>query len=153
MTIRGFDHLRAALGQRLTGVRRQVLGLGRASDAFGHGITELTFERVSVVVRPGPDEDYLIVEEGPLDASSLDREFWSEVDLVQERGWKRSGILQGVEVFTDGVEDVALLFGFDSGERFSLVLCDGDAAVGHKLERFALDPNQVRPALRTRLGA
>jgi hypothetical protein len=58
-----------------------------------------------------------------------------------------------VDVFTDGTEDVALLFEFDSGDRFSVVLCDTDVAIGRELEPFRSDPNRVEPCFRTRGGS
>src|SRR5262245_32333355 len=128
MSIRGLEDVRRALGKRLTGARRYVLGPGRTPDPFGHGITELTFEDAQFVVRPGPNEDYLVVDVGPLDPSGLSPEYWTEVDLVRDQGWRPSGRLEHVDVFTDGIEDVALIFHFDEGERFSVVLCDTDVA-------------------------
>ena len=49
MPTRGLENVRQALGKPLTGARRYVLGLGRANDAFGHGITELTFEDTQLI--------------------------------------------------------------------------------------------------------
>lgn len=153
MTTRGLEHVRRVLGKRLTGARRYVLGLGHTNDAFGHGITELTFEDVQIVIRPGPNEDYLVVDAGPLEPSDLNREYWTEVDLIRDQGWQPSGQLKQVDVFTDGVEDVALVFHFDSDERFSIVLCDTDVALGRELELFGTDPNKVLPVFRDRIAA
>ena len=152
MTVRGLDHLGSVVGKELTMTRRYILGLGRANDAFGHGITELTFDGVQLVVRPGPNEDYLVVESGPLDARRLDQEYWTEVNLARDDRWRPRGRLAHVDVFTDGTEDVALLFEFDSGDRFSIVLCDSDVAIGRELEPFRNDPNRVEPHFRIRVG-
>jgi hypothetical protein len=153
MSIRGLENVRQAVGKPLTGARRYVLGLGRTNDAFGHGITELTFEDTQIVIRPGPNEDYLVVDTGPLDPSGLNREYWTEVDLVRDHIWQPSGRLKHVDVFTDGIEDVALVFHFDSDERFSVVLCDTDVAIGRELELFGADPNKVLPVFRARIAA
>jgi hypothetical protein len=153
MSVRGLDNIRQALGKSLTGIRRYVLGLGRANDAFGHGITELTFEDAQFVIRPGPNEDYLAVETGLLDPNGLNREYWTEVDLVGDYGWCLSGKLKRVDVFTDGFEDVALVFQFDSGERFSVALRDTDVALGRELELFKTDPNKAQPSFRAKIAA
>jgi hypothetical protein len=153
MTASGLENLCQMIGKKLTGVRRYVLGLGRANDILGHGITELSFEEAVLVIRPGPNEDYLVVENGPLEADRLDRDYWTEVDLVRQHAWTIQGRLERVQVFTDGAEDVALVFEFDNGEQFSIVLCDTDVAIGRGLERFAGDPHNVRPVLRTTFPA
>ena len=151
MSVHGSEHIEKALGKHLTAARRHVLGLGRSNDAFGHGVTELDFENVRLVIRPGPNEDYLVIEESPFDANRLDREYWTSVDLMREYAWHSEGRLQYVDIFTDGIEDVALVFRFDSGDRFSLVLRDTDAAVGRELELFEVGCNKIVPAFRTRI--
>jgi hypothetical protein len=150
MEVRGLEILSSVIGKSLTGARRYVLG--EPHDAFGHGITELAFEDAKVIVRGGPDEDYLVIETGPLDTTRIEPAYWTEVDLVRDHAWRFSGTLTRVDVYTFELEDVALLFHFDSGEQFSIVLCDTDVAVGRGLERFADDPNRVRPALRTTIA-
>lgn len=62
-----------------------------------------------------------------------------------------SGLLSYVDVLTDGFEDVALVFHFDSSDQFSVTLCDTDVAIGHDLEVFTSDPNEIRPVMRCRL--
>jgi hypothetical protein len=153
MATRGLENIRRVLGKRLTGARRYVLGFGRTNDAFGHGITELTFEDAQLVIGPGPNEDYLVVDTGPLDPGGLNREYWTEVDLARDQRWLPSGRLKHVDVFTDGVEDVALVFHLDSDERFSVVLCDTDVALGRELELFGTDPNKVQPIFRASIAA
>jgi hypothetical protein len=90
---------------------------------------------------------------GPFDASGLDREYWTEVDLGRAYGWQPQGALSHVDVFTDGSEDIALLFEFDTGDRFSVVPCDTDVAIGRELETFERDPNRIEPVFRTRIAA
>jgi hypothetical protein len=152
MSIHGAEHIRQALGKQLTGARRCVFSLGCANDAFGHGITELTFENMKLVIRPGPNEDYLIVEAQSFDPGSLDPEYWTPVDLVRDHGWQPAGLLKHVNIFTDGIEDVALVFHFDSGDRFSLVLHDTDASLARELELFETGPDSVLPTLKTRIA-
>ena len=146
MPVRGLDELRAVLGKNLTGAYRYVLA--STKDAFGHGITELEFENTRVVIRPGPNEDYLVVEQGPLDSTSLRPEYWTKVELFKDSGWQ----LKEVSVFTDGTEDVALVFAFRSGQQFSIVLCDTDVAIGRDLELFETDPNKIHPVFRTSIA-
>jgi len=146
------QNLEHALGKTLSKARRYVLGLGRTNDAFGHGITELTFEDVRLVIRPGPNEDYLVIDAGTVDAGGLNHDYWTEVDLINDQKWLIRGRLMQVDVFTDGFEDVALVFNFDSNDRFSIVLCDTDVAIGRELELFARDPNKVQPILRTTIA-
>jgi hypothetical protein len=153
MTVHGIQHIDSVLGRSVIGVRRYVMGLRRSDDVFGHGVTEFDFEGVKLVVRPGPNEDYLVVEQGEIDRENLDPEYWTKVDLSDEREWMPAGRLKHVDVFSDGIEDVALVFSFDSGEQCSVVLCDTDVALGRGLERFSTDPNKIRPSLRTRIGA
>lgn len=74
--IRGLNFVRRVLGRPLTGVRRFVLGLGSMNDAFGHGITEFTFDDLQLVIAPGPDEDYLVVELGAIDPKWINHEYY-----------------------------------------------------------------------------
>lgn len=148
VTAVGLEALGAAVGKHLTRAHRHVLGAG---GPFGHGITELTFDDVQLVVRPGPNEDYLVVESGPLDASALDREFWTAFELTGG-AWGPTGRLVDIDVYTDGHEDVALVFRFDGGDRFSVVLVDTDVVIARELEPLAGDPNQARPLLRTTIS-
>ena len=77
---------------------------------------------------------------------------WTAVDLVRDKGWHPPGQLKHVDIFTDGLEDVALVFHFDSEEQFSVVLCDTDVRLGRDLELFEDDPNGVVPVFRTRVS-
>ena len=72
MAARGLENVRQVLGKRLTAAHRNVLGVERTHDAFGHGITVLAFEGAQLVVRPGPDEDYLVIDTGSFDPSVND---------------------------------------------------------------------------------
>jgi hypothetical protein len=115
MSTRGLENIRQALGKPLTRARRCVFWLGCANDAFGHGITELTFEDAQIVIRPGPNEDYLVVDTGPLDPSGLEPEYWTEVDLVRDYGWQLSGYLKHIigrelELFGTDPNKVAPVF-------------------------------------------
>ncbi|WP_437646442.1 hypothetical protein [Sorangium sp. So ce362] len=151
MAAHGLSKLYNTIGKRLIHARRFVLGLGRTNDAFGHGITELVFSGTLLVVRPGSNEDYLVIEDGPVDPSDLDMSYWSEVSLTSEFHWGPRGQLEHVDVFAADSEDVALVFEFSGGEAFSIVLCDGDVAIGRRLELFVSDPNHVRPEFQARI--
>jgi hypothetical protein len=148
MSAQGIEIILPAVGKRLTHARRFVLGLGRSNGPLGHGMTELTFEDSTLTVSPGPNEDYLEITSGPISTQAPASEHWDEVDLA-ELGWGPDGRLRRVDIYSDGLEDVALVFVMDSLETFSLVLCDTDAALGNALELFDSDPNKVRPVLRT----
>jgi len=102
---------------------------------------------------PFPSNKGEVVDTGPLDPSGLNRNYWTEVDLVRDYGWQLSGHLKHVDVSTDGFEDVALVFQFDSDGRFSVALCDTDVALGRELELFGSDPNKVQPVFRARIAA
>ncbi len=144
--------LRLAIGKRLTELRRYVLGLGRSNDERGHGFTELVFGTYSIVVGPGPNEDYIVIEQGPLRA--LDPQYWTLVYTPNVEDWRRylGAKLESIEVYTDGKEDVALLFTFEDRKAFSILLCDTDLIISEKLEEFENTPGETKPKLRIRIG-
>lgn len=151
---RGLAVLRGALGRELGAVARLVLGLGKSNDECGHGITELSFGELKLVVRPGPNEDYIVVQEGTLSGQAIDREYWSPVDFSRRPEWKhRLGkTLDFVDCYSDGHEDVALVFHLEGGDHFSIVLCDTDLMIAEELEPFERDPGGTVPVFRERLG-
>jgi hypothetical protein len=133
----GLEHVMCGLGTRVVSVKRFVLGLGLSNDEFGHGITQIDFENCSIVVRPGPNEDYLVIELGPVDSRALDPEYWTQVDLSSYvLGMAREGHLSRLDVFSDGVEDVALVFGFDNGGQFSILLLETDVILRENVDAF-----------------
>ena len=150
---RGLCFLRDALGLKLHGVRRFILGLGASNDETGHGITILTLDEREVVVRPGPNEDYIEVLPGPFDARQLDSEHWTEVDLTARPAWRSlvGRELEFVDCYSDGVEDVALVFNLAGEQHFSVALCDTDLVVAEELEPFQGDPEQTVPVFRERI--
>ena len=56
-----------SIGRRLIGFRRKVLGLGRFNSESGHGMAELVFDQLRLILKTGPNEDFIVVEQGPLD--------------------------------------------------------------------------------------
>jgi len=129
------------------------LGLGRSNDEWGHGITALKFDRLTLVVRPGPNEDYILVEEGP--PRDLDAEYWTLVEAQQVPDWSGylGGRLGSIDLYTDGRDDVAVVFHFESGTSFSIVLCDTDLLMAEALEPFDGALERVTPQLRERIRA
>jgi hypothetical protein len=45
------------------------------------------------------------------------------------------------------------MFQFDSGERFSVALCDTDVDLGRELEVFGTDPSKAPPVFRAKIAA
>lgn len=150
----GFCSLKDALGLKLQGVRRFILGLGTSNDETGHGITILTLGDKEFVVRPGPNEDYIEVAAGPIDTSGLDSEHWTEVDLTARPEWYFlvGRELEFVDCYSDGIEDVALVFNLAGGQHFSLALCDTDLVIAEELEPFQKDPERTIPVFRERIA-
>lgn len=149
MTIKGFDLFRKAIGQHLVAIVRFVLGLGSSNDELGHGITELHFDNSVLIIKPGPNEDYIIVEEGSVSDLGLNPEYWTQVNLSEQSKWSAlvGHRLECVECYNDGFEDVALIFKLDSEAHFSIVLIDTDLVIAKGLEPFDKHSDSV-PQLR-----
>jgi hypothetical protein len=154
MTVRGLTLIQRAIGKRLLNVTRHVLGLGWSSDEEGHGITVLRFEDIELVVRPGPNEDFIEVLAGPLEKEALDPIRWSEIDLTRRERWKRlvGHRLEFVDCYSDGVEDVALVFHLTDRQHFSIVLWDTDLLFAAELEPFSVDVDARPPEFRARVS-
>jgi hypothetical protein len=144
MSAHGLDLLKTVIGQKLIGVSRIVLGLGRSADEHDHGVTELQFERKIISVEPGPNEDFIVISEGPVGGTWLDPEYCTPVDLSSKDHWRPyiGSRLEYVSCYTDGYEDVALIFHFEGGRRFSIVLFDTDLLIAEELEPFENDPEE-----------
>ena len=149
----GAERLKQVLGRRLVGLTRYVLGFGQSADEQGHGITELEFDFGVLVLRPGLNEDYILIEEGP--PSNLDGEYWTRVEIQQVPDWLDYLDLriEAIDVYSDGREDVAIVFHLEDGKNFSIVLCDGDLMMAEALEPFDSAFERVVPRLRERLIA
>ena len=144
----GVHLLRSVIGHRLRGIRRWVLDLANANDEFGHGITELRFDHQTLTFKPGPNEDYIIIEIGAVDPNSMDQSYFTEVDLYERTAWAPpSGKLQSVDLFSDGLQDVGILFRFESGETLLIGLIDTDLVLDRDERAFEQDP-EVVPVLR-----
>lgn len=150
---RGSALLRLAIGKRLTDFRRYVLGLGQSNDKLGHGVTELAFDHLILTVRPGTNEDYIVIERGQ--ARGLNPRYWTLVEAEQiPQGARCVGArLQSVDLYTDGQEDVALQFHFDENRSFSLILCDTDLRMAEGLETLYGALERVEPRLRESIVA
>jgi hypothetical protein len=151
---RGLDWIRLLLGQKLRAVTRYVLDLGNANDEWGHGLTELEFEHATVTIRPGPNEDYMLIESGPASLSGHEPSYWSRVELSRMEAWSsrhKGGRLRAVDCITDGYEDVALVFSFDTGDQFSVLLANTDLMIAEDLKPLAQDTEVVTPSLRERI--
>ena len=148
-SLRGQDILAGVLGKKIGGIHRWVLDLGGANDEFGHGISQFEANGNCLVIRPGPNEDFMLVEQGPFNAEQLDPEYWTEVSFANLPGWREpNGAIAQIDLFTDGLEDVGLVFRFEGGESVVFALVDSDLVVGENLSMFDEDPNMVRPRLR-----
>jgi len=157
--------LRPALGQKLQSIQRWVLSSADDPDPFGHGITQLVFENAQLVIAPGPNEDHIVIDRAPIDEDGagpsalgqdrLDPEYWRRVDLENIGKWSRfiDQALIYVDCFSDGRDDVALVFYFEAGDRFSIVLSNTDLVVAEGLEPFQDDLEDVVPRFRQRIGA
>src|SRR5690606_21621666 len=100
--------LSRAVGQHVRGLRRWVLDLGGANDEFGHGVTVLELDDGAVTFRPGPNEDFIVAQQGAPAASEFSPEHWTHVDLVSQGLWQPpAGRIDRIELFTDEIEDVA----------------------------------------------
>jgi hypothetical protein len=124
-------------------VRRWVLDLGGANDELGHGVTTLDLDGGAITFSPGPNEDFIVVREGEPGPTELDPKHWTEVAL--ERLVPR-GPLDRVDLLTDGVDDVAVLLRFRSGDELVIALVDTDLVLARDLS--VLDGHST---LKTRL--
>jgi hypothetical protein len=125
--------------------------LGTSNDEWGHGITELKFDNsLPVVVKPGPNEDYLVVESRPV--SNFDPELWTSVDAKSVKAWTSllGSTLRAVEFYADGFDDVAIVLYFE-GDTLSFVLSDTDLVMARALEPFESSIEKVHPRLRERI--
>src|SRR2546423_14239629 len=104
--IRGLTLLKKTLGRKLLRIVRYVLGFPKTNDALGHGITELHFEEFVISIRPGPNEDFIIIDQGELDGASLNPSYWSKLELSfrDEFTTYIGKKLRQVDLYTDGIE-------------------------------------------------
>jgi hypothetical protein len=136
-------------------MRRYILDLDRSNDAVGHGITELTFEETTVSISPGRNEDYIVIKEGRIPSDSLDPLYWSLVDMLGEASWKayKGERLECIDCYSDGIEDVALIFRFQSGISLSIALHETDLIIARGLEPFDESTEELDLFLRERIAA
>lgn len=128
------------LGRRVRGIERWIMDLGGANDEFGHGVTLFHLDDGFVTFRPGPNEDFIIVEEGAPGRSAFHPNHWTFVDLSAQGLWTPpQGEIDRVELFTDGVDDVAILVHFTSGEQVVTALVNTDLVMASDLAVFGPD--------------
>lgn len=153
-TARGLVNLRPFLGRTLENVRRWVLSDGGVADPLGHGITQFRFDQGFLVVRSGANEDHLELTRAPIVEAELPFEHWQRFDVENVGKWSRfiGQKLSWVDCFSDGFEDVALVFYFEAGDRLSLVLCNTDLLLAEGLEPFQDDLEGVMPRFRERVA-
>lgn len=151
--MRGAEYLPALLGRRIVGLRRWVFDLGNANDEFGHGVTLLSLDDGSCLsLRPGPMEEYIVLQAGEPDLEGLPSQYWTPVDLVERNLWQpRPGPVSHIEFFTDGVDDVAVRLHFQDGGAVVFALIDTDLVLTDSLAVFDSDP-AVSPTLRQTIG-
>ena len=148
----GADLIQALVGSRIVSLRRHVLFYEPSRDENGHGITEVHTSLGSVVIGAGPNDDSIVVAAGPLEHGRLDPAEWTTVVADSEGWWLalRDHTIHLVDIFTNGLRDVAYVFRLNPRERFSVVLCNGDLLFGRDLERFRDCPEGM-PRFRARI--
>ena len=149
----GIEFLRPAVGQVLKGLKRYVVGLGSVNDEWGHGMTEIHFETTVLTIKPGPDEDYIVIEEGAVRDEDVNPEYDTLVNFSRREDWCShiGRKVSCVDCFTDGYEDVALVFHLVPEEQFSIVLCDTSLWLAEGLQLFEHDRLGVVPRFRQRI--
>ncbi len=151
---RGIELVEGALGQSLQSVTRYLFGVAQPKDVTGDGMTTLCFDHTMLSLRSGHNEDFMIVERGPIIQETLDPNYWTQVELSTETDFSTliGKKLCHVDCYTDGFEDVALVFGFDGGKRLAIVLDDTDLLFTSNFDPSQKNSNGVTPQLRTRIG-
>ena len=128
------------------------MDLGGANTAFGHGYTQLAFGDVVLCFSPGANEDDIVVSSSSCDWSKLDPAHWTVVDIDDRLPIGHR--LNRITVYSDETNlDVGVMFAFDSGRTFSVVLCDTDLMIGINMEMFAFARNPVSFHVRVQMDA
>lgn len=130
--------------------RRFVL---QSHEPDGHGSTELLFQRLAISVEPASDDGGMVLREGSLVDDSFAPSAWYEAHLPPRSPLSRclGQTLQFVDCYSDGWLDVALVFRFDGGAQFSLVLSDRSLILARELEPLQGALSEVRTELREQL--
>jgi hypothetical protein len=134
----GTDLVKAVLGSRITGLRRHVFLLDRVNDEHGHGITELMTEAATLAIGVGPNEASIVIAPGPVARDALDPHQWTTVITDEDGRWNRlrGHMIRFVDVYSNGLQDVAFVFRLDGRQRFSIVLDDMNLLLARDLEPF-----------------
>ena len=151
---RGIELVEDALGQSLQSVTRYLFGATQPKDVTGDGMTTLCFDHTMLSLRVGLNEDFMIVERGPIIQDTLDPSYWTKVELSTETNFSTliGKKLCHIDCYTDGLEDVALVFCFDGGKQLAIVLDDTDLLFISNFDPSQKNSNGITPQLRTRIG-
>ncbi len=149
----GTDLVRSVLGGTVKALRRHVFLLNRVNDEHGHGITELHTDLGVLVIGTGPNDGSIVIAPGPLAAGSLDPSQWTPVITDPEGRWNslRGSVLRFVDVYSNGLEDVAFVFHLEPRQRFSVVLHQTNLMLARELEPFRTGPRRRLPRFRQRI--
>jgi hypothetical protein len=149
----GTDLVRSVLGARITGVRRYVFLLGRVNDENGHGITELMTDATTLAFGVGPNDESIVVAPGPVAPGDLDPTDWTPVITDPAGRWNRlrGRVVRFIDVFTNGLEDVAFVFNLDRKDCFSVALIETNLVLARRLEPFRHRGNRRLPRFRDRI--
>jgi len=149
----GTDLVKAVLGSRITGLRRHVFLLDRLNDEYGHGITELLTDAATLAVGVGPNEAGIVIAPGAVAKDALDPQQWTTV--ITDRGdrWNslRGRVIRFVDVYSNGIQDVAFVFRLDGRQRFSIVLDETNLLLARDLEPFRRGGRNRMPRFRDRI--
>ncbi len=150
---RGVELVEDALGQSLQSITRYLFGVTPPEDLTGDGMTTLSFDHTMLSLRTGHNEDFMVVERGPIIHDTLDLNYWTKVELSTEADFSAliGKRLCYVDCYTDGFEDVALVFGFDGGKRLAIVLDDTDLLFISNFDPSQRNSSGITPQLRTRI--
>jgi hypothetical protein len=149
----GMDLVRSVLGAKVTGLRRHVFLLDRVNDENGHGITELVTDLGTLAIGAGPNDESIVIAPGPVDPDTLDPSLWTPVITDPEGRWNglRGCTVRFVDVYSNGLEDVAFVFSLSDGKRFSVVLHETNLVLARDLEPFRREGRRDLPRFRERI--
>lgn len=143
--LRGRELFDQAIGKSLRAARRHVRLLRNHGDPLGDGVTELDFGDLTVCLKPGPNDDFIVVEEGQWtpDADS-DQAAWTTLDPFSDPpvGECVGSALNRVFLYSDGVEDIAVKLDFQNNAHFVVVLQDSDLIIASDLSALPHDDRE-----------
>ena len=149
----GTNLVKAVLGSSITGLRRHVFLLDRVNNEYGHGITELVTDATTLAIGVGPNEASIVIAPGPIARHALDPHQWTTVVTDREGRWNRlrGHVIRFVDVYSNGLQDVAFVFRLDGHQRFSIVLDEMNLLLARDLEPFRRGARSRMPRFRERI--